>query len=133
MKLLALALLTFSLASTSFAADEKTTVTGPRIMPGSSPSAFPGGGHAPGRPQLERPRFEGSEGGTGILPIPQKVGDLKKGDAVKNDLGEELGKILSFLAREFDAAGEIWVKVETPSGYKIEVKITAQAKITGKR
>lgn len=136
MKLFAMALLALSLATPSFAADEHHDVTGKdlsKVPPIGGVGGMQGGGAAPGRPLPKQPkRFEGDEGG-GNLPMPKKVGDLKAGDPVKDDLGAELGKIFAFLARDFDAAGEIWVKIETPTGYKIEVRITAQAKVTGKR
>ncbi|MDQ3230532.1 MAG: hypothetical protein M3Q07_01835 [Pseudobdellovibrionaceae bacterium] len=129
------------IANCSFAADEDMVVTGSKDQPGPSPG-FSGGGPGGGLGQaLVQGKPCPPDGGVncgggssgGKFQMPTKVGDVKQGDAVKDDLGTELGKIFAFLARDFDAAGEIWVKIETPSGYKIEVRITAQAKVTGKR
>jgi hypothetical protein len=66
-KFFVLVFLAFSFTTLSFAADETVTVEGSRITPGPSPSAFPGGGIAPGRPAPKQPKRlgEGEEGGGG--------------------------------------------------------------------
>jgi hypothetical protein len=118
MKLLPIALLTLSLASPSFAGgkpDETVTTTGSRIRtPGSSsPGAFPGHGGRPGRPQLEKQRFEEVVGS-----VPNELTNAQV-LLVVMDQWRETVQTLS----QMQAWGELDVTITLKDGTKIDVHL----------
>lgn len=116
MKILTSALLalTASFATGSFAAvDETMTVTGSRIPGGSSPSAFPGSGGRPGRPQLEKPRFEEVVG-----RAPKELTNAQI-LLVVMDQWRETVQTLS----QMQAWGELDVTVTLKDGTKVDVHL----------
>ncbi|HEY9656867.1 MAG TPA: hypothetical protein V6C65_00280 [Allocoleopsis sp.] len=120
MKLFAIALLAFSLATPSFAADETMTVTGSRTPEGPTPPAF-GGGGAPGRPAAQKPkRFgEGEEGGGSFTP--KKKVEITNAEILVMVM-EQWGQMVD-LAASKEVWGELDIIVTTKEGTKVEVHL----------